>query len=110
MANFWKLLFELNAVGACLAWKSFETDSRTEKIYRAARLEIHFLQGVRAVAVVNGNTPCYGCEAVEVSYTSFFLLSLDKTTQFTAIKINESVGKSIWKASKIMYVIRIPSS
>ena len=36
MANFSYLPFELNAVGACLAWASFQTDRSTEPIYTAA--------------------------------------------------------------------------
>lgn len=34
MANFWYLLLEMIAVGACSAWANFYTDRRTEQIYR----------------------------------------------------------------------------
>ena len=58
MANFSYLLFELHAVGVCLA-RAYRP---TEQIYTAATLEdkisIHFLQGVvPAVAVVIAKTP-----------------------------------------------------
>ena len=39
MAKFSYLLLELDAVGACLAWASFQIDRRTEQIYRAATFE-----------------------------------------------------------------------
>jgi len=39
MANFWYLLLELNAVGACKARASFLTDRHTEHIYRIAKFE-----------------------------------------------------------------------
>ena len=38
------------------------------------------------------------------SFASFFLLSLDENN-FAAVKINEAVGKRIWKVSKIRYVV-----
>ena len=39
MANLCYLLQELNAVGAFLAWANFQTDRRTEQIYRVATFE-----------------------------------------------------------------------
>lgn len=52
MANFWKLLLQLSAVGACLARVSFQTDRRTKKITQ--------LRGVvRAVAVVIAKTQLF---------------------------------------------------
>ena len=60
MANFWYLLLELNAVGACLAWANVQTDRCTEQIYSIMTFEgkiyiSFFTRHPLAVAVVIAN-------------------------------------------------------
>ena len=73
MENFclFSWIFELNAVGACLAWASFQSDRRTEKIYTAAtfkgKIRILLLQGVvLAIAAVIAKTPYYCLDAIVI--------------------------------------------
>ena len=67
MANFWYLLLEWNAVGACLAWARFYTDRRTKQIYRVATF-------VPAVAVViNQKTLCNVLQRTAKKYAKTYI-------------------------------------
>ena len=53
---------------------------------------------------VSKQPPSCGCKALKRYALRSFSYHLLKN--FTAVKINEAVGKRIWKASKIRYVFR----